>query len=142
MLRNDASASLPDFTRKQIPTKLESPKLHKVLRAMWIRKKGIEEDIADAKQKGNETQCQLLVVQLAALNRNMFAALHQTQTSGNDDEGSSSKTHDPPPDSVITYYGIRRGHSIGVCDSWAELQSRISGYLNPTFQSFPTWQEA
>jgi viroplasmin and RNaseH domain-containing protein len=108
---------------------------------MWIRKKGIEEDIADAKQQGNETQCQPLMVQLDALNRDMFAALHRSQTSGNDD-GSSSNTHDPAPDSVITYYGIRRGNSVGVCDSWAELQSRISGYLNPTFQSFQTWQEA
>jgi hypothetical protein len=40
----DASSSFPDFTRKQIPTELESPKLHKTLRAMWIRKKGIEKD--------------------------------------------------------------------------------------------------
>jgi hypothetical protein len=142
MLRTGAPASLPDFIRKQIPTELESPKLHKVLRAMWIGKKGIEEDIADAKQQGNDTQCQLLAEQHTAINQDMFAALHQAPTSGDDDEGSSTNKHDPPLASVITYYGIRRGHSIGVCDSWDELQSRIAGYPKPIFQSFPTWQDA
>jgi hypothetical protein len=140
--RTDASASFPDFTRKQIPTELKSPKLHKALQAMWIRKKGMEEDIAEAKQQGNDTLYKFLVEQYTALNQNMFATFNQVPTSGDDDGGSSTNEYDPPLASVTAYYGIRRGHSIGVCDSWEELQSRIAGYPKPIFQSFPTWQDA
>jgi transposase InsO family protein len=48
----------------------------------------------------------------------------------------------PPLSQVTTYYGIRRGLLIGVCDSWEELKQRIAGYPNPRYQSFSTWQAA
>ena len=50
--------------------------------------------------------------------------------------------HDPSPDRQITYYGVRRGHRVGVCASWAELQRHIAGYPSPAFRAFSTWQDA
>jgi hypothetical protein len=47
-------AKLPDFTRRQIPTEYESPKLHQQLRKLWITKKALEEDMVDADEAGEE----------------------------------------------------------------------------------------
>jgi len=47
-----------------------------------------------------------------------------------------------PPLPQVQYFGIQRGHHIGVCDSWEELQRRTAGFSDSVFQSFSTWQEA
>ena len=59
----------------------------------------------------------------------------------------NSSRHPPassnhPPERTTTYYGVRRGHRVGVCDSWEELQRHIAGFPHPVFQSFTTWQDA
>ena len=46
------------------------------------------------------------------------------------------------PEQTITYYGVRRGHRVGVCNSWEDLQRHIAGFPHPVFRSFTTWQDA
>ena len=90
----------PDFTRRQIPSEVDSPSLHKTLKRMWIRKKGLEEDMTEAKEKGKGEQYGLFAEQHAALNREMFEAVHQANMSGEEDRGSK-----PPrlPEQALDY---------------------------------------
>jgi hypothetical protein len=77
---------------------------------------------------------------------------YRSSTSSPDNLRSPTPTQGttaPPPDgagttppTVKTYYGIRRGHLTGVCESWEALQSRITGYSCPVFQPFSTWEAA
>jgi hypothetical protein len=80
------SPSVPDFTRRLIPTEVESPKLHKQLRNMWIRKKGIEEDMAEALEKGNDLEYNRLSEQHEAINKEMFGNLRKAQLNGDNDQ--------------------------------------------------------
>jgi hypothetical protein len=102
------SFSIPDFTRKAIPTEFENPKLHKKLRNMWIRKKGIEEDMADALENDKEDKYKAYAEQHAAINRDMFAALETDRMSGEDD---GIVRRPMLPDQTISYdfepHGVR-----------------------------------
>jgi hypothetical protein len=40
------------------------------------------------------------------------------------------------------FYGVRKGHQVGVCDSWEDLIRRIDGFPKPEFQTFTTWEDA
>jgi hypothetical protein len=40
------------------------------------------------------------------------------------------------------FYGVRKGHQVGVCDSWDDLIRRIHDFPRPEFKTFTTWEDA
>jgi hypothetical protein len=46
---------------------------------------------------------------------------HQSSPSSFRHQPVSSNTNDSSWEMMITYYGVRKGHRVGVCDSWEEL---------------------
>jgi hypothetical protein len=134
------SSSSPDFTRKAIPTEVESPTLHKKLRNMWIRKKGIEEDMTDALDGGKEAQYNLYAEQHAALNRDMFDALENAQNSGEIIKGGFTPVF---PEQAITYdfepHGIRVEKARGHLDSGKN--SKSWEYDGTSFMIWFSYQE-
>jgi hypothetical protein len=53
---------------------------------MWIRKKGIEEDMAEALEKGTELEYNRLSEQHEAINQEMFVNLRRAQLDGDDNQ--------------------------------------------------------
>ena len=41
-----------------------------------------------------------------------------------------------------TYYVVKRGHNIGIFKTWGECKKAVTGYKNPVFRKFNTFEEA
>jgi hypothetical protein len=54
----------------------------------------------------------------------------------------TSSWQPPSPGKPETFYGIRKGWQVGVCDSWDEVARRIKSYPYPEYCSFSTWEDA
>jgi hypothetical protein len=75
---SNKSNHLPDFTRHLIPSLGEDPILHKKLKAIWMRKKGIEEDMQEA--LADEVRYLSLKNQRSTINAEMFEVLQNGST--------------------------------------------------------------
>jgi hypothetical protein len=46
------------------------------------------------------------------------------------------------PGKPDTYYGVRKGWQVGICDSWDEVVRRIKSYPYPEYCAFSNWEDA
>jgi hypothetical protein len=46
------------------------------------------------------------------------------------------------PGKPDTYYGVRKGWQVGICDSWDEVVRRIKSYPYPEYSAFSNWEDA
>jgi hypothetical protein len=107
-----SSGGIPDFTRRHIPDEMDDPITHAALRNRWTEKKGVEEDMNQALQNGNENEYRVLESHYNALNAQMFSILHSSITRQSGDARSNLPTNDgklrkPDTHSAMTAAGNR-----------------------------------